>query len=120
MLIILLMTTTQIRIFLFFCSFLLDMITLSKDPLSMVAQSVASLMEVTFLSCTPFLDLLLSFFIGLTLYCAVGIFLNHRKGDRSGIQLIPNYSFWSELPGLCKDGVKFLLNGCKSGYSTIE
>merc|ERR1711916_304624 len=63
---------------------------------------------------------LIFFFITLTLYCAVGIFLNHHKGDRSGMQLIPNYNFWSELPGLCKDGVKFLLNGCKSGYSTIE
>ena len=36
--------------------------------------------------------------------------------------MIPNYSFWSDLPFLCKDGFDFMLNGFKKpqSYDTIE
>ncbi|KAK0070612.1 hypothetical protein PV326_002301, partial [Microctonus aethiopoides] len=29
-----------------------------------------------------------------------------------GLELIPNYDFWSDLPGLVRDGVAFTFSGC--------
>lgn len=51
------------------------------------------------------------------LYCAVGGFMNHRKGA-TGADLCPNRDFWAGLPGLVKDGFGFTIakiRGCIGG-----
>jgi hypothetical protein len=37
-----------------------------------------------------------------------------------GKELIPNYEFWKDLPLLIKDGVLFLVHGCKSDSNNYE
>ncbi|XP_065845840.1 uncharacterized protein [Oscarella lobularis] len=46
-------------------------------------------------------------FVFVLVYLIVGaLYMKAGKGA-SGRDVIPNYSFWASLPGLCKDGVKF-------------
>ncbi|XP_013409684.1 putative mannose 6-phosphate receptor-like protein C530.09c [Lingula anatina] len=59
--------------------------------------------------------------------CAVVVYLiggvlvmRFVKGAR-GTEMIPNESFWKSLPGLIKDGGKFVIHGCKAekSYASI-
>jgi len=47
---------------------------------------------------------------GFVVYCAVGAFLMHKRGE-TGKNLVPHREFWSELPGLVKEGVRFTFGG---------
>jgi len=65
---------------------------------------------------------LIIFFVGLFLYFVIGFCLNkfvwHKDG--SFFELLPNYIFWSSLPGLIADGFKFIIHGFKKGdYVTV-
>ncbi|XP_053373167.1 cation-dependent mannose-6-phosphate receptor-like [Mercenaria mercenaria] len=65
--------------------------------------------------------LLIIFFVFLAIYFIAGIlFLKSARGA-TGTELIPNYDFWTSLPGYIKDGVMFTCRGCKteSSYSQI-
>ena len=42
---------------------------------------------------------LFRFFPGIFLYCVVGALINKGSG-KTGIDMIPNAKFWSNLPGL--------------------
>ncbi|EDO34314.1 predicted protein [Nematostella vectensis] len=53
--------------------------------------------------------LLILFFPGIFLYCAIGGLINTGKG-KSGKEIIPNYSFWSDFPYLVLDGFAFCLS----------
>jgi len=61
------------------------------------------------------------------IYLVVGSIFNWKTKGASGIQMIPNYEFWMELPGLLKDGFSFLLHkiscgkfGGRSEYTPIK
>merc|ERR1719163_286549 len=45
----------------------------------------------------------------LVFYCGIGFGINYQKGMR-GKEAVPQVGFWSELPGLVKDGCKFTYN----------
>ncbi|XP_060066316.1 uncharacterized protein LOC132546610 [Ylistrum balloti] len=49
----------------------------------------------------------------IVLYVSVGVSVNVFYRKYTGKQIIPNVSFWAGLPGLIKDGFKFLISGCK-------
>ncbi len=46
-------------------------------------------------------------FTAVPTYFAIGCGLNYRKGSRSCSELTPNYTFWSAIPLLMKDGAVF-------------
>jgi hypothetical protein len=45
---------------------------------------------------------------GLVTYFVVGIIIKRVKFDKTGLEMIPNYNFWKDLPFLIKDGVLFV------------
>jgi len=49
-----------------------------------------------------------------------GLFMKYKRGA-IGTEMIPNKSFWSELPALMKDGVLFVLSPCskRGAYSQV-
>lgn len=52
----------------------------------------------------------------VVLYVAVGSVINWKLRGRSTFaDVFPNWSLWSEIPGLVKDGVMFIGHGCKKG-----
>jgi hypothetical protein len=53
------------------------------------------------------------FFVGGALYVAGAVGWNFKNGKR-GKELAPHPEFWLGLPGLCKDGVLFVVNKVKS------
>ncbi|XP_052796714.1 cation-dependent mannose-6-phosphate receptor-like [Mya arenaria] len=65
--------------------------------------------------------LLIIFFVFLLVYFVVGILFLKFVRRAIGTEAIPNYEFWSSLPGYIKDGVTFTCRGCKSesSYSQI-
>ena len=55
-------------------------------------------------------------------YCVGGaMFMRYRRGA-SGVEMVPNWTFWKDLPGLVRDGCSFswqktraLIGGARSG-----
>jgi len=65
--------------------------------------------------------LLIICFVFLAVYLIAGaLFMKYRKGA-IGSEIIPNKSFWSEIPSLVKDGVMFVLSPCtkRSSYNQV-
>ncbi|XP_044578440.1 uncharacterized protein LOC123261032 [Cotesia glomerata] len=62
------------------------------------------------LSTGSILVILLLVFTGI--YFASGALALRFLRGAVGLELIPNYEFWSDLPGLVRDGVTFTLSGC--------
>jgi len=65
--------------------------------------------------------ILIALLVSLILYCVIGMIWNKKKRGATGKELIPNYDFWSGLPGLVKDGGKYFvqrLTNCKGGGKT--
>ncbi|XP_013394166.1 uncharacterized protein LOC106161693 [Lingula anatina] len=56
--------------------------------------------------------LLIVFFTTVTSYFVVGVLYNKTVYAASGTALIPHYQFWSDLPGLIKDGYLFFISPC--------
>ncbi|XP_065192147.1 cation-dependent mannose-6-phosphate receptor-like [Sycon ciliatum] len=57
----------------------------------------------------------------LVVYIVAGIMIQHFKFDKTGKEIIPNYTFWIGLPGLIKDGAMFgvqKVKGVGGGSST--
>eukprot|EP00049_Salpingoeca_infusionum_P018274 m.356495 g.356495 ORF g.356495 m.356495 type:complete len:248 (-) comp17553_c0_seq1:323-1066(-) len=55
------------------------------------------------------------FFCALLLpYCIFGALFMRFKREKSGMEMMPNKEFWSALPGLIWDGIKFTFSGFKS------
>lgn len=66
--------------------------------------------------------LLIVFFTLLVVYLAAGVTFNKIKRQASGKELVPNLSFWTEVPSLIRDGCKFsfgLVCRKRSGYSAV-
>jgi len=53
------------------------------------------------------------FFVVIIVYVAGGILIRRKYYQAEGADAIPNYSFWSQLPGLAKDGVSFTISKIK-------
>jgi len=52
--------------------------------------------------------------VTMTVYCCAGAgFLYHKDNDRRGKELIPQWSFWSRIPGLTCIGCKVSYAWCK-------
>uniref|UniRef100_H2Z8L3 Cation-dependent mannose-6-phosphate receptor n=1 Tax=Ciona savignyi TaxID=51511 RepID=H2Z8L3_CIOSA len=64
--------------------------------------------------------LLIIFFVLLFVYLVGGILYNRYKNEKTGLDMIPNREFWSSLPGLIADGVKFIFSGCKKSPTTYD
>ncbi|XP_076460651.1 uncharacterized protein LOC143293563 [Babylonia areolata] len=53
-------------------------------------------------------------FVGVAcVYIIAGVAVQKGVRKAAGKEMIPNYTFWSALPGLIKDGVLFTFSGCK-------
>ncbi|XP_062517611.1 uncharacterized protein LOC134192870 [Corticium candelabrum] len=57
--------------------------------------------------------LLIVFFSLIFVYILCGILYLKFVRGASGVELIPNYSFWALLPSLIKEGVVFLIGKCR-------
>ncbi|CAH0726976.1 unnamed protein product, partial [Brenthis ino] len=57
--------------------------------------------------------LLVIFFSFVILYLVLGICTKKFLMGATGLEVIPNLSFWSDLPNLVKDGWAFAINGFK-------
>lgn len=57
--------------------------------------------------------LLILFLIGTFTYFSIGSIVRFMYLGARGIEVIPNLDFWKDLPGLVRDGVRFLQNGCR-------
>ncbi|KAG5882995.1 hypothetical protein JTB14_033452 [Gonioctena quinquepunctata] len=55
--------------------------------------------------------------VGAIYFVGGALILYFIRGAR-GQEMIPNVDFWKNLPGLVKDGVIFLLSGCKPTFVT--
>ncbi|XP_032241407.2 uncharacterized protein LOC116620024 [Nematostella vectensis] len=58
--------------------------------------------------------LLIVFFSVICVYLVVGILISHFVKGATGRELVPNYSFWVDLPALIKDGCVFTFGKCRS------
>nr|XP_021193792.2 uncharacterized protein LOC110378732 [Helicoverpa armigera] len=56
---------------------------------------------------------LIIFFSFVVFYLVLGICTKKFLMGATGVEVIPNLAFWSELPNLVKDGWVFMCNGCK-------
>eukprot|EP00117_Sycon_ciliatum_P001531 scpid78582/ scgid7155/ len=67
---------------------------------------------------------LIVFFASLFLYLSIGVIYMHAAKEAVGMQKIPNYAFWSTLPGYIKAGLGLIFPCCgstsKEGYSDID
>eukprot|EP01113_Clastostelium_recurvatum_P016054 TRINITY_DN190_c0_g1_i1.p1 TRINITY_DN190_c0_g1~~TRINITY_DN190_c0_g1_i1.p1 ORF type:complete len:248 (-),score=46.12 TRINITY_DN190_c0_g1_i1:173-916(-) len=61
---------------------------------------------------------LIIFFSAFTLYFLVGAVVSWKVKGNSGIEIIPNFEFWKDLPFLMKDGV-FFIRYKVTGYKPI-
>lgn len=57
--------------------------------------------------------LLILFLIGTFTYFTIGSIVRFMYLGARGIEVIPNLDFWKDLPGLVRDGARFLQNGCR-------
>ncbi|CAH0625407.1 unnamed protein product [Chrysodeixis includens] len=57
--------------------------------------------------------LLIVFFSLVIFYLVMGVCTKKFLMGATGVEVIPNLGFWSDLPNLVKDGWMFLCNGCK-------
>ncbi|XP_046374944.2 cation-dependent mannose-6-phosphate receptor-like [Haliotis rufescens] len=69
--------------------------------------------------------LLIILFVLISVYLVGGVTYNKYRRQATGIEVLPNSSFWGALPGLVKEGVCFVLGcvrrggGQKSSYQNI-
>lgn len=57
--------------------------------------------------------LLILFLIGTFTYFTIGSIVRFMYLGARGIEVIPNLDFWKDLPGLVRDGISFVRNGCR-------
>ncbi|XP_058448265.1 uncharacterized protein LOC131428370 [Malaya genurostris] len=57
--------------------------------------------------------LLIMFFTGTFTYFLIASIVRFMYFGARGIEVIPNLDFWKDLPGLVRDGVNFLRDGCR-------
>jgi len=57
----------------------------------------------------------------IVIYLVAGLIFNKFKRGLNGIELIPNVTFWTSIPGLVKDGVMFIVNKVRNrgGYTKM-
>lgn len=56
----------------------------------------------------------------IPLYLIGGVLYNKYVKGRSGSAMIPNHTFWSNLPGLCADGFRFMICRAPVGAKNEE
>ncbi|CAG9863556.1 unnamed protein product [Phyllotreta striolata] len=61
---------------------------------------------------------LLILFIVASVYLIGGALVLYFIRGARGAEVIPNVEFWKNLPGLVKDGIIFLLSGCRPNFVT--
>ena len=66
------------------------------------------------------------FFAGVIAYIVIGIIVNYKVKGARGVEMIPNWSFWKDMPFLLKDGFLFTLTYpckkcglCQGGYDKV-
>ncbi|XP_065845833.1 uncharacterized protein [Oscarella lobularis] len=59
--------------------------------------------------------LLLIFFVGFIVYFCVGMIVMRFGRHAEGREIVPNVLFWTQLPGLVKDGVLFIWHTIRGG-----
>ncbi|ENN70493.1 hypothetical protein HUJ04_007936 [Dendroctonus ponderosae] len=52
------------------------------------------------------------FVAALTYFVGGGLIMYFARGAR-GVEVIPNFDFWASIPGLVKDGLVYVLSGCR-------
>ncbi|KAK7498648.1 hypothetical protein BaRGS_00010025 [Batillaria attramentaria] len=54
--------------------------------------------------------LVIIFLVVLVVYCVGGVAFNRIRLEKTGVEMVPNTSFWRALPGLVKDGCVFVIS----------
>jgi hypothetical protein len=54
-----------------------------------------------------------SFFSCVFVYIVAGCIYNWQFNNKTDVEMIPNLSFWMDLPSLCMDGFRYLISGFK-------
>jgi len=52
-------------------------------------------------------------------YLVAGVIFNKVRGGASGVELVPNFAFWANLPGLIRDGALFIVRGGGGSYTQV-
>lgn len=52
-------------------------------------------------------------FVFVAVYVIGGVLINKFLLHRNGVEVFPNINFWAQLPGLVRDGLRFVT--CRSG-----
>lgn len=60
------------------------------------------------------------FFTAAVIYFLGGGVIMYTARGARGVEVIPNFEFWASLPGLMRDGLVFILNGCKPVTTAAE
>ncbi|KAK7109133.1 cation-dependent mannose-6-phosphate receptor-like [Littorina saxatilis] len=82
--------------------------------------SIHVTVEVSILSTGSIM--LIIFFVVLIIYVAAGIAYNRTRKQATGMEMVPNISFWRAIPGYVKDGFVFTtgkIRPKKSGYDEV-
>ncbi|XP_050668856.1 cation-dependent mannose-6-phosphate receptor-like [Leptidea sinapis] len=93
----------------------LNVISLS-DPQKIVLSfysRYACLTQIEELSRSLGSTLLIIFFSCVIFYIVLGVCVNKLLRGATGLEVVPNLAFWTDLPNLVKDGWVFTLNGFK-------
>ncbi|EDV26659.1 uncharacterized protein TRIADDRAFT_63796 [Trichoplax adhaerens] len=64
--------------------------------------------------------LVIIFFVVVIVYFLGGMMFLKFVGHKEGLDIIPNRSFWSSLPGLIKDGIVYFYNSILCWRSDYE
>lgn len=64
---------------------------------------------------------LIAFFVSAVVYLIAGAAVKWKMYSATGVDMVPNIEFWSQLPGLIRDGCLFVKNKItgKLGYSSL-
>lgn len=58
--------------------------------------------------------------ITMIIYFIGGYLFKYIMQGSRGFEAFPHYEFWTDLPGLVRDGVHFLQNGCRPAAATQD
>ncbi|XP_015601218.1 cation-dependent mannose-6-phosphate receptor [Cephus cinctus] len=84
-----------------------------KNHLTLMSVHTCKIKMVsTGLSTGSFLVILLFIFSGI--YLIGGALTMKFLRGATGLEMLPNYAFWSDFPSLVRDGIAFTFSGCKA------
>ncbi|XP_063699754.1 uncharacterized protein LOC134830263 [Culicoides brevitarsis] len=95
-------------------------LVLTPDKNLIFYSSAACLMEHAEISHSVGSILLLILGILMIVYFIGGYLFKYIMQGSRGFEAFPHYEFWTDLPSLVRDGIRFLQNGCRPAAETQD